>query len=246
MKKVLAMLLVLALAVSMTACTQNGGNNSKAEEVTGMTKAEYDAAAVDSEVEVVTYVQAKQGWWENEGVGMATFYTQSEDGAYFLYNMPCSKEDYDKMTEGTKIKVKGFKAEWSGEVEIIDAKYEILDGSYVAKAFDATSLLGTDELIKHQNEKVSFTGLTVEAANDAGAAFLYNWDGSGSQGNDLYFNVSVNGQTYSFTVESYLCGADTDVYKAVEGLKVGDTIDCEGFLYWYEGANPHITAVTVK
>ncbi len=246
MKKVLAMLLVLALAVSMIACTQKGGDASKAEEVTGMTKAEYDAAAVDSEVEVVTYVQAKQGWWENEGVGMATFYTQSEDGAYFLYNMPCSKEDYDKMTEGTKIKVKGFKAEWSGEVEIIDAKYEILDGSYVAKAFDATSLLGTDELIKHQNEKVSFTGLTVEAANDAGAAFLYNWDGSGSQGNDLYFNVSVNGQTYSFTVESYLCGADTDVYKAVEGLKVGDTIDCEGFLYWYEGANPHITAVTVK
>ena len=42
------------------------------------------------------------------------------------------------------------------------------------------------------------------------------------------------------------CGNDTDVYKAVEGLKVGDTIDLEGFLYWYNGANPHITGVTVK
>ena len=26
---------------------------------------------------------------------------------------------------------------------------------------------------------------------------------------------------------------DTDVYKAVENLKVGDTIDCDGYLYWY-------------
>ena len=26
-------------------------------------------------------------------------------------------------------------------------------------------------------------------------------------------------------------------------LGVGDVIDLEGFLYWYEGANPHITSV---
>ncbi len=44
-------------------------------------------------------------------------------------------------------------------------------------------------------------------------------------------------------MESYLCGPDTDVYKAVEMLNVGDVIDLEGFLYWYNGANPHITAV---
>ena len=88
--------------------------------------------------------------------------------------------------------------------------------------------------------------MTVEKANDDGAAFLYKWDGSGTQGDDLYFKVSVGGQTYTFTVESYLCDKNTDVYKAVEALKVGDVIDMEGFLYWYEGVNPHITAVTVK
>ena len=87
--------------------------------------------------------------------------------------------------------------------------------------------------------------MTVEAASD-GSAFLYSWDGSGSQGDDLYFNVSLNGQTYTFTVESYLTGSDTAVYKTVEGLKVGDTVDMDGFLYWYEGANPHITNVIVK
>ena len=43
---------------------------------------------------------------------------------------------------------------------------------------------------------------------------------------------------------SYLCDNTTDVYAAVKALKIGDKIDAEGFLYWYEGVNPHITAVT--
>jgi hypothetical protein len=163
--------------------------------------------------------------------------------------MACSADDYEKLTVGTKLKVTGYKAEWAGEVEIIDATFEIMEGNYVAEAVDATAWLGTDELIKHQNEFVSFKGLTVESAGkDASGkdvAFLYNWDGSGQDGNDLYFNVSVNGETYTFTVESYLCDNTTDVYAAVKALEIGDKIDAEGFLYWYEGANPHITAVTV-
>ena len=70
---------------------------------------------------------------------------------------------------------------------------------------------------------------------------------SGCEGH-FYLSMSANndGNTYSFTVESYLCGKDSDVYKAVEGLNIGDTVDMEGFLYWYEGVNPHITSVTVK
>ena len=63
---------------------------------------------------------------------------------------------------------------------------------------------------------------------------------------DLYFQVSYNGQTYTFTIESYLCDNTTEVYQTVKNLKVGDTVDMEGFLYWYEGVNPHITSVTVK
>ena len=145
----------------------------------------------------------------------------------------------------------GYKSEWSGEIEIADAAFEIMDDgdTYVASTIDATALLGTEELVNLMNQKVSFAGLTVEASQDADgneAAFLYNYDGSGTQGDDLYFNVSLNGTTYTFTVESNLCGADTEVYKAVKGLNVGDVIDAEGFLYWYNGANPHITSVTVK
>jgi len=112
-----------------------------------------------------------------------------------------------------------------------------------------TELLGSEDLINHQNKFVSFKGMTVEASKDADGnevAFLYNWDGSGQDGNDLYFNVSLNGNTYNFTVESYLCDNTTDVYAAVKALEIGDVIDMEGFLYWYEGVNPHITSVTVK
>ncbi len=245
MKKIVALLLIAVLAFSFTAC----GNNADKKGEGVMTYAEYMAAAIDSPVVIETYVQAKQSWWDNK----ATLYTADKDGAYFIYNMTCSEEDYAKLTKGTKIKVSGFKAEWSGEIEVAaGATFEIEKGSYIAKALDVTSLLGKDDLIKHQNEFVSFKGLKVAAIADKDgneAAFLYNWDGSGSKGNnnDLYFKVSTaDGQTFTFTVESYLCGEGTDVYKAVEGLKVGDTVDLEGFLYWYNGVNPHITSVTVK
>ena len=225
MKKYLSILLAVVLAFALDGCASNvekapaesaaADVNAKSEGV--MTYAEYTAADLDSQVTIEAYVQAKQSWWENQ----ATVYTQDADGAYFLYNMACSEEDYAKLEKGTKIKATGYKSEWSGEVEITDATFEIEEGSYVADAKDVTDLLGQDSLIDYQNQFVGFKGLTVEAADDTGAA-------------------------YTFTVESYLCGADTDVYKAVKNLKVGDTVDLEGFLYWYEGVNPHITSVTVK
>ena len=247
MKKLTALLLAGAMVFACVGCGSNGGSNggdtdAKSEGV--MTYDEYVAAALDSEVVIETYVQAKQSWWDNK----ATVYTQDKDGAYFIYNMTCSEEDYAKLTQGTKIKVTGYKAEWAGEIELAEgATFEIEDGNYVATAEDVTSLLGTDELINHQNEFVSFKGMTVEAAgqDDSGndVAFLYNWDGSGQDGDDLYFNVSLDGNVYTFTVESYLCDSSTEVYAAVKNLNIGDKIDMEGFLYWYEGVNPHITSV---
>ena len=264
MKKLIALVMAMLMVFALVAC---GGQEAASEaapassvaepaaesaaepaaDVAVMTYAEYAAAALDSQVCVETYVQAKQGWWEDK----ATVYTQDQDGAYFLYDMACSEEDYAKLIPGTKIRVTGYKAEWSGEVEIIDATFEIIEGAdtFVAEAMDVTALLGTEELIDHQNKFVSFKGMTVEPSTDPEGnevAFLYNWDGSGAEGSDsdLYFNVSVNGQTYNFVIEYYLTGADSDAYKAVQGLSIGDTIDLEGFLYWYEGVNPHITSVT--
>ena len=264
MKKILSILLVLVLTLSfaLVSCdftrdndddnnenenNENNQNNTVEEKV--MTYAEYAAAALETEVVVEVYVQATQGWWSKDGQGLITVYAADKDGAYFIYEMKCSEADAAKLTPGTKIKVKGYKAAWSGEVEIIDASFEFVTGAdtYVSTPLDATSLLGADELINHQNKLVSFKPLTVVASNKkddtTNYAFLYNWDGSGSQGNDIYFNVSDGKNTYTFCVESYLTGKDTDVYKAVEALQIGDVITVEGFLYWYNGAQPHVTKV---
>ena len=271
MKKFLSVLLALGLAVSATACAGGASSSSEAASsepeatpaaeseaatseaaaATGevMSYDEYMAAADETAVAIQAYVQAKQSYYAEQGT--ATVYLQDEDGAYFAYDMACTQEEYDAMTEGTRIRVSGYKAEWSGEIEIMDGQLdEILEGdTYVAEPLDVTELLGTDELESHQNEKVKFTGLTVAPSTIEGDtteyAFLYNYDGSGTQGDDVYFNVEYNGETYQFLVESYLCDSSTDVYKAVEALEIGQTIDCEGFLYWYEGVNPHITSVTV-
>jgi len=211
-----------------------------------MTHADYVAAELDTDVVIEAYVQDTQSWWDNK----ITVYAQDQDGAYFLYNMACSEEDAEKLVPGTKIRVSGYKGAWKGEVEIMDGEFEIIEGAepFFAEAFDVTALLGTEELINHQNELVAFKGMTVEpSVNPEGqeVAFLYNWNGSGAEGSDsdLYFNVSVNGVTYNFVVEYYLCGAGTECYEAVRNLKIGDVVDLEGFLYWYDGVNPHITSV---
>ena len=230
MKKVFAFALVLAMALCAVAY---------AEETAVTTYAEFTEAEVGTTVTIETYVQAKQGWWDDK----ATVYTQAEDGAYFLYNMPISEEDYAKLVPGTKIRVTGYKSEWSGEIEITDATFEILEAEpFIAAPADVTDLLGKDELIDHQNELVTVKGVTVAAYDETGAAFAYK-DPVGKT-DDLYFKVTKDDQTFEFCVEFYLCGKDTDVYKAVEALNVGDVIDLEGFLYWYNGANLQATALT--
>ena len=204
-----------------------------------MTYTEYASADIDTPVCVETYVQAHQSWWD----GKLTVYTQDQDGAYFIYNMACSEEDADRMVPGTKIRVTGYKAEWAGEVEIVDATFEYVEGdSFIAEPIDLTALLGTEDLVSYQNQLVAFKGMTVEAYDEIGAAFAYK--NETGKTDDLYFKVSKNGKTYEFCVEYYLCGNDTDVYKAVEALKVGDIVDLEGFLYWYEGVNLHTTGIS--
>ena len=229
MKKFLTVLLMLTLVLSLVAC---GGDkfdpSAKSEGV--MTYAEYDAAALDADVVIEGYVQAKQSWWDNK----ATVYLQDPDGAYFVYEMACSEEDYAKLTVGTKIKVTGYKGAWAEEVEIMDATFEIMEGTWVAEAMDATALLGTADLIKHQNKFVKFEDLTIEAVE-------YR---NGEPGDDIYVTVSKDGASYSFCVERYLTGPETDVYKAFADIKAGDVVDIEGFLYWYNGVNTHITAVS--
>ena len=243
MKKILAILLVVAMLFCFAACaekedTDDNTNNEQTNEkkddpaVKGegvMTYAEYAAAELESKVVIEAYVQGHQSWWDNK----ITVYAQDLDGGYFIYEMECTEENAAKLTTGTKIKVTGYKAEWAGEVEIIDATFEILDGNWVAEPTDVTALLGTDGLIAKQNMLVSFKGVTI-------SSITYK---NNEPGDDIYVDVAYGGNTYSFCVEMYLTGPNTDTYKAVQALNVGDVVDIEGFLYWYNGVNTHITGV---
>ena len=274
MKKLIALLLALVMVIGLVACgnpnvetpeepdttpvapEQNDDPvdpqpsedpSEEAPAVSVMSYADYVAAPMDSEVIVETYIQAYESWWD----GAMHLYCQDEEGAYYVYSLACTEEEAAQYVPGTKIRVTGYKGEWSGEVEIMDATVEILEGSYIVEeAVDATAMLGTDELATMMNYLVTFKGLTVAPSTDGNGnevAYLYKWDGSGSQGDDLYFNVQLGENVYTFSVNVYMngTGADSDVYKAVEALQIGDTIDVEGFLYWYNGAQPHLTSVTV-
>ncbi len=256
MKKFLAILLALTLVFAMAACNNTNPPVDGTDPVDSTTPAddtddttdttpadtdpvedpaevmsydEYVAAELDSEVLVEVYVQATQSWWEDK----ITVYAADEDGAYFIYEMECSEDDAAALVPGTKILVNGYKAEWSGEVEIVDATFEFAgDDTYVAEAVDATELLGTDELIDLQNQLVAFNGLTVKSIE-------FKNDG----GDDIYVTVTKDDVDYSFCIEVYLTGTETEVYQTASNLKAGDMINVEGFAYWYEGINTHITAI---
>ena len=255
MNKKVCLLLCALLTVLPAGCGAAGAGNSQnpAPAVTEetvreekgegvMTHEEYVAAEIDTPVVVETYVQGVQSLWEES----VCLYTQDHEGGYFIYSMPCTEEEYEKLVPGQKIRVSGTKSDWCGEIEIIDASFELEEGSYIAPALDVTKMLGKDELIQYQNRFVRFEGLRVEPVKGSDTPFLYKWDGSGKEGDNLYVTLSKDGQLFSFTVESDLCGSDTDVYQAVKKLEAGDVVDVEGFLYWYEGVNPHITSVTVR
>lgn len=259
MKKILALALVLTMILAFAAC---GGNNNgqttgtttgtttaasttttptstspavtfdpSAKDEGTMTYAEYAAAAIDDEVVVEFFVQAIQNLsWKSA----VTIYGQDPDGAYFVYEMPCDSELMAKLVAGTKVKVTGYKAAYKGEIEIIDCTLEIMEGSWIAEVTDVTDLLGNDALVNHQNKLVLFKGMTVKSIS-------YKQD---EYDKDIYVTFTKDDVDYDFCVENNLTGPDTDVYKAVSALSEGDVVDVTGFLYWWQGPNPHITAVS--
>lgn len=261
MKKLFTLLLVLILGLSLCACNkeQQEQIDYLAKSEGTMTYEEYAAVVADNSTEVTIegYVQAVQSYWNG-----AKLYVEDPDGAYFVYcegkgeDINISEEDYAKLVDstdykegwtglanGTKVKVVGYKNAWAGEEEIVDATVEILaDGpKWISEAKDLTDKFNdADALHAYQNQRVLFTGLTVVDEP------LYNYDGSGAvgQNSDLYIKVSNGTTEYSFTVESYLMYEGSDTYNAVTELHIGDVVNIEGFLYWYDAPQLHITAVS--
>ena len=262
MKKLFALLLVLVMALGLfAACGTTepagttapktddpAGTTAPAEETLPegvMTHAEYEAAAMDSQVTVHTYVQAVESWWD----GKVQIYAQSKDGAYYIYNLACTEEEAAKLVPGTKINIKGYKTFYKGMPEIAadGAVLTILEGedTFIAPAEILTDMLGKQELVNKAGAYAAFQGMTISKIE-------YR---NGEPGDDIYVDLTLGDKTYSFCVERYLTDPETDVYKAFvnEDLKVGDVVNVYGFVYWYDadedgqsgdGINTHITKIT--
>ena len=268
MKKILALMLVMMMVVAVFAGCNNdatptepsfnptestgatdatdetGTTDATGDATTGvMTHAEYLAAAADEPVEVECYVQATQSWYN----GAIVIYAQDKSyGGYFGYNIPCSEEDAAKLVPGTKINIKGYKTFYKGMPEIASdgAVLTILEGedTFIANAEVLTDMLGKQELVNRAGALGMFKDLTI-------AKIEYR---NGEPGDDIYVDFTLGDRTYSFCVERYLTGPETDVYKAFADLQVGDVVNVYGFVYWYDadedgqsgdGINTHITQI---
>ena len=252
MKKIIALMLAILVVASLVACgnttpSTNAPTNKPTTNPTtaptqtptepadpngAMSYAEFVATEDGMPVTVEFYVQGFQGWWD----GAICLYGQTTEGGYFAYKAACSEEDAAKISVGTKVRVVGEKTTYQSLIEVVNATVEVLTDAepWIADVTDVTAFLGKEEMAAHMNKKVSLKGMTL-------AAVEYR---NGEPGDDIYVTLSKDGVEYSFCVEVYLTGVETDVYKAFETLQIGDVVDVEGFLYYYADAiNPHITAI---
>ena len=249
MKKLITLLLVIAMVIGLAACGQQNNNNSN----TGpkaMTYEEYMAAADEAKVVIEGYVQAYA--YSSQYNNVSLFIMDDAGGAYYAYRADCSAEQAKKLAEGIHVRVSGNKGNFKGEIEVQEhCTFEVLDGKKVYPATDVSASLSNYKALEGMmNKKVSVAGLVVENIYDAdgeGFAFLYNWDGSGQAGanNDVYFNASYNGVIYNFVVESDEFAEGSDPYVNATRFSVGDVIDIEAFMYWYNGPNMHVSKISV-
>ena len=245
MKKLLTIMLSVLMVFGLTACGKDENDNNtdgptNGDDVVEVTAkddyASFMAADVDAEVEVLMYVQAHQAWWEDNGQGVMTLYGMDKDGGYFVYEAKMDKETADSIKEGTLVKVTGVKAEWAGEVEIMDATVEVLGETKTFEATDVTDVVADSEkLAEYMNQKIAMKGLEVVEVTTKDSEY----------DPDLYITCKLGDTEVNLCVENYLTGPDTEVYATGKDLTAGTIIDVEGFLYWYEGANPHVTSISV-
>ncbi len=236
MKKILALVLVLAAVLSLSACA--GYNGKSSGDI--MLYSEYDAAKSGTQVVVEAYVQGTT-WTEKDGQGVATIFTQDHDGAYYVYDVKCTKEAAADLVLGTKIRVTGTKNVADGAIRIENATYEVLEGMWKAPAKDVSKLLGKDdEMAKCQGQSIVIKNMEVVECKKAGGA-----------GSDINITATVNGATMNLVVD----GSRYDIkgnyeqmvaYNTLANMKAGTLIDVEGLLYWDNGAQIANLQITQK
>lgn len=214
-----------------------------ADEHPVMSYQDFLASEIDCPVTVDAYVQAKEPWQN----GHVSLYAQNRSAAYYLDRMNCSRDECEKLEIGQKIRISGYKSLWNDSLSISDAAFQLLNGNWIAEARDVTAMIGTDELIQHQNEKVCFRGMTVEAMPDGLSVWYSGWDNSAPEGADseLWFRASYDGTVCEFTIRPSLCPDMQELLQTLQAVRIGDRIDLTGYLRYVNGPLPCITEIQV-
>ena len=227
MKKLFAAVLALAMTASLAACA--GGNSSSSQ-----------AASTSSEAQ------------QSSSAASDSTASQAEPATVLTHEEYMAAELDTQVTVETYVQAK--QSWWEDKATIYaqseDGAYFIYDAACSEELYEQLTPGTCIRVTGYKGEwsgEVEIMEGTIELvdAEPYTATALDVTELLGTEGDDLYFNVSYNGETYTFTVESYLCDSSSEVYNAVKNLEIGQTVDLEGFLYWYEGVNPHITSVTV-
>ena len=241
--------------VALLASCNNGGETTtetKAPETTTtvatnvLSYDEYIAAEVGSEVTIEAYITGRTTWYNNA----ASFYLADDNGGYYVYNLPCTEEEYASLLINKKLQVTGAKAEWKGEVEINcqtateNGGWQLCDGEDFNPSSTNITSIAKDVLDNYKNQSVKALGLTVTKAPYTN---FEDFTLEPKAGADVYFEVKDDaGNTATFVVEAYLENSQygSDVYNAVCALNVGDRIDLEGFVYYWENPQLQVTGLT--
>ena len=205
------------------------------------TCAAYLEAEIGSFVTFSCYIQGRESWTDN----FCSLYAQDETGACYLVRLPCTKEDYDRMTPGRMILVTGYKSTWGDDIELTDCSFQFLDGSWLANPQDMTDLLGTEELSVHRNEKVCFSGMKIEPMMDGASVWYCGWDNMAAEGEntEFFFRASAGEAVCMFSVLPSLCENPEQVIQTLKSLHLDDVVDLTGYLYWYNGPRPRIIEI---
>ena len=234
-----AIFLGLFAAVS---CSKKGDNDA-------LSYSEYVDANDGDYVTIDGYITGRTTWWNDA----ASFYLQDDDGGYYIYNLPCSQNQFNNdLKVGQKISVNGQKSQWSGEVEILgqpdgddQATWKKLNGT---KAYEPIELNSIEDMENHPNQlvklQVQITSNNTTTSNGADPA----------DGIDLVYNVSNPFKTgeanYTFYLESYneLSQYSTDeasIYQTVWNFNKYDIYEVVGYAYSYNGPQLHTISATL-
>ena len=139
--------------------------------------------------------------------------------------MKCTQEDYDAMTEGTCIQVSGYKAEWSGEIEIMDGQLDqIVGGRHLCgpSPWTPPSCWALTSWSSIRTRKSPSPGPDCGSQHrrqrQRGCFPVQLPMAPALRATTCTSTFPTTTQTFSFVVESYLCDSSTEVYKAVEGF----------------------------